>query len=196
MTAPDKGILERVARGISRPGGAAPPGVTSSILTQAAKSYGARPVFDEATVPTGFDPAAAALFEATVEAAFLVANSDGVFDDDERAAFETVVTAACNDQVQATQLHALLADLCAQLADDGIEKRARMVARTITRKEHQLEVLRIAALMAHISGGVSDPERSVLEHLARGFDLEGAAVDRALSEAELALKNGDLASTS
>jgi len=190
MTAPDKSLLERVAHGISRPGRSAPAGVASSILTQAAKSYGARPVFDEATVPTGFDPAAAALFEATIEAAFLVANSDGVFDDDERAAFESVVTSACNGQVQTTQLSALLADLCEQLTDDGIEKRTRMVARTITRRDHQLEVLRIAALMAHISGGVSDPERAVLDHLARGFDLERGDVERALSEAETALSTG------
>jgi tellurite resistance protein len=190
MTAPDKSLLDQVARGISRPGVAAPAGITASILAQAAKSYGARPIFDESTVPTGFDPAAAALFEATVEAAFLVANSDGVFDDDERAAFETVVTAACNDQVQSVQLHALLADLCEQLTHDGIEKRARMVARTVTRRDHQLEVLRIAALMAHITGGVSESERSVLDHLARGFDLDDAALDRALGEAESALVKG------
>jgi tellurite resistance protein len=187
MTAPDKGLLERVARGISRPGRAAPVGITASILAQAAKSYGARPIFDESTTPTGFDPAAAALFEATVEAAFLVANSDGVFDDDERAAFQTVVTAACNNQVQTVQLQALLADLCEQLSHDGIEKRARMVARTITRGDHQLEVLRIAALMAHISGGVHRSERGVLEQLARGFELDQAAVDHALGEAEAAL---------
>ena len=152
MTSPDKSLIERVARGIARQNitGGGP-----SILAQAASSYGARPVVDEATVPTGFDPAAAALFEAVVEAAFLVANSDGVFDDDERAAFQSVVANACGDVVQLSQLDALLADLCEQLAEDGIEKRTRMVARTITKSEHQLEVLRIAALMAHISGGVS-----------------------------------------
>ena len=188
MTAPDKGLLDRVARGISRPGGTAPSNVTTSILAQAATSYGARPVVDEATVPTGFDPAAAALFEATVEAAFLVANSDGVFDDDERTAFQSVVAEACNYLVQEDQLQALLADLSEQLAEDGIEKRARMVARTIVRRDHQLEVLRISALMAHISGGVSDHERSVLEHLARGFDLDSDAVARALTEAETVLK--------
>ncbi len=189
MTAADKGLLERVARGISRPGLSAPTGVTSSILAQAARSYGARPILDEATVPTGFDPAAAALFEAIIEAAFLVANSDGVFDDEERAAFESVVTTACFDQVQPAQLQALLADLCEQLALDGIEKRARMVGRTITRRDHQLEVLRIAALMAHISGGVSEPELSVLAHLAHGFDLGPGAVDHALAEAQAALSN-------
>jgi tellurite resistance protein len=189
MTVPDKSLLERVARGISRPGDASPAGVTGSILAQAAHSYGARPIFDEATVPTGFDPIAAALFEATVEAAFLVANSDGVFDSDERAAFESVVTSACNDEVQPLQLQALLADLCKELAEDGIEKRTRILAKTITRRDQQLDVMRIAALMAHISGGVSESELSVLDHLARGFELDEGAVARALAEAEAALKN-------
>ncbi len=188
MTVPDKGLLERVARGVSRPGEAAPAGVTSSILAQAASSYGARPVVEESTVPTGFDPAAAALFEATVEAAYLVANSDGEFDPEEQGVFQSVVVEACNNLVQPSQLGALLADLREQLAEDGIEKRARMVARTITRRDHQLEVLRIAALMAHASGGVSEPERHVLAELARGFDLGADAVDRALAEAESALK--------
>jgi len=188
MTAPDKGLLDRVARGIARPGGSAPSNVTTSILAQAATSYGARPVVDEATVPTGFDPQAAALFEATVEAAFLVANSDGVFDDDERSAFQSVVAEACNYLVQEDQLEALLSDLSESLAEDGIEKRTRMVARTIVRRDHQLEVLRIAALMAYISGGVSTHERHVLEHLARGFDLDSTAVERALIEAESVLK--------
>jgi tellurite resistance protein len=190
MTVQDKTLLERVAHGISRPGISAPTGITSSILAQAARSYGARPIVEEATTPTGFDPAAAALFEAIIEAAFLVANSDGVFDDDERAAFQTVVSIACKDQIQALQLQALLADLCEQLAEDGIEKRTRMVARTIVRIDHQLEVLRIAALMAHISGGVSAPERAVLEQLARDFDVDAAAVDNALAEAETALQQG------
>lgn len=187
MTSPDKSLIERVARGIARQNSTAG---GPSILAQAASSYGARPVVDEATVPTGFDPAAAALFEAVVEAAFLVANSDGVFDDDERAAFQSVVAEACGDVVQLSQLDALVADLCEQLAEDGIDKRTRMVARTITKAEHQLEVLRIAALMAHISGGVSEQERTVLEQLARGFGLEEQVVHEALSESEGVLAAG------
>jgi tellurite resistance protein len=188
MTAPDKGLLDRVVRSIARLGGTVPSKARRSILAQAAMSYGARPIVDESTLPTGFGPAAAALFEATVEAAFLVANSDGVFDDDERVAFQSVVTEACNNLVQGEQLDALLTDLCEQLAQDGIAHRAKMVARTIVRRDHQLEVLRIAALMAHISGGVSSHERAVLEHLGRGFDLDMGAVDSALSEAASVLE--------
>jgi tellurite resistance protein len=187
MSLADKSLIARVVRGISRPGADAPPGVSASILAQSAASYGARPIVDEATVPTGFDPAAAALFEAVVEAAFLVACSDGVFDDDERAAFQTVVAEACDNTVQSPQLEALLADLDEQLAEDGMDKRARMVARIVTRVDHQHEVLRIAALMAHILGGVSDSERAVLEQLATGFALEPNAVEHALGQAEIVL---------
>jgi len=190
MTAPDRDLLERVVRAIRRPGGSAPTNVKGSILAQAASSYGARPVVDEATVPTGFDPAAAELFEATVETAFLVANANGIFSDDERIAFRTVIAEACNNQVQHTQLDALIADLIEQLNADGMEKRARMVSRTISRRDHQNEVLRIATLMAHIAGGVGEAQRKVLEALVRCFDLDSGAVDSALREAERALSSG------
>jgi tellurite resistance protein len=188
MAALDKSLLERVAQCIAQPGSGAPSGVKTSILKQSAASYGARPVLEEATVPTGFDPQAAVLFEAVVEAAYLTASSDGVFDDDERLAFESVVAAACDNAVQVAQLDALIADLREQLAEDGVEKRARILGRAIARRDHQLEVLRIASLMAHISGGVSEHERSVLEQIARGFDLPSGSVDRALMQAEVALR--------
>jgi tellurite resistance protein len=162
--------------------------VRTSILKQSAKSYGARPIFEEATVPTGFDPQAAVLFEAVVEAAFLVASCDGVFDEEELLAFKSVVEAACENGVQVAQLDALLHDLREQLSEDGMEKRTRTIGRAIRRRDHQLEVLRIGALIAHISGGVSEHERSVLEQLARGFDLPGGSVDHALMQAETALQ--------
>lgn len=188
MTVAEKNLLERVALGMSRPGASTPAGTKSSILAQAASSFGAAPIVDEATVPTGFDPVAAALFEAVVEAAFLVANSDGDFDADERAAFQSVVLHACDNVVRADQLDALLEDFATQLEEDGLEKRASMVSRTVTRSDQQREVLRIAALMAHASGGIAETERGVLAALARGFALDATAVDAALAEAEQALR--------
>jgi tellurite resistance protein len=49
-------------------------------------------------------------------------------------------------------------------------------------------VLRIAALMAHISGGVKQAERDVLQLLAQGMKLGPDAVDGALVQAERALR--------
>jgi hypothetical protein len=111
--------------------GTAEPGEKNSILTRAAKLYGTRPTGDEDTPPTGFDPAAAALFEALVEGAFLVAHADGEFDADERATFEQVVLAATDHHLDAGQVAALLSDLESSYLEDGAERRIQFVARTV-----------------------------------------------------------------
>lgn len=163
-----------------------------SILTLAAAAYGARPT-NEATVPTGFDPHAAILFECIVEGAFLVAAADGVVDDEERRTFERVVTVACGGAVSTRHISDLVADLEAQLAEDGLDTRVKRLAeglvvrKGVSREEHAREVLRIAALMAHVSEDVSDVERSVLEKIATAFGLEPGAVDAALVDVRRAL---------
>jgi tellurite resistance protein len=139
-------------------------------------------------MPTGFDPQAAALFESIVEAAFLVANADGVFDENEQLAFRTVVLQACKGAVTPAALEALLADLADQLHEDGLDSRIEMVALAIYRPEHQLEVLRIAAFIALASGGISDPERNVIEKLSRAFHLSESDVDSVLLEAQEAIE--------
>ena len=162
----DDSLLGRVATKLSEPPSYADQGQKGSILTVAAASFGAKPTTDDVTQPTGFDSEAAALFEAVVESAYLVAHADGEFDDAERAAFEHVVVTACQGAVGEGQIHALLEDLADQLEEDGVDKRVNMVSRTISKPDHQQEVLRVAALLAQVSGGVSDVEREVLQKLA------------------------------
>ncbi|WP_437837461.1 tellurite resistance TerB family protein [Sorangium sp. So ce1153] len=183
MSAPIDRRPRGVAPGAPRPGSETPRARVASILAQAARAYSARPPIEDITMPTGFDPAAVALFETIIEAAFLVANADGHFDEAERKRFQDIVVDACQNLVHEKQIEALIADLCEMLAEDGMEKRVSMVARTIGRTEHQREVLRVAAFMAHASSGVSAPERGVLEQLARGFKLDAATVDEALAQA-------------
>jgi tellurite resistance protein len=176
-------LLARVARAAPVPVASPEPGRTGSILSLAAASYGSRPSGD-ATVPTGFDPLAVALFEAIVEGAFLVANADGVFDDEERRTFERVVVAACGETVAPAQIASLVADLRDQLEEDGADRRIEAIARSITKKEHAYEILRIAALLAYVSEDVSEVERQVLGKLARRMDIGEREVDAALSEAK------------
>lgn len=183
----DEDLLGRVATKLSEPPSYAEAGQKGSILTVAAASFGSKPTEDESTQPTGFDPEAAALFEAVVESAFLVAHSDGHFDETERAAFEHVVVTACQGAVMDGQIHALIEDLSDLLSEDGPDKRVEMVAKTISRADHQQEVLRVAALLAHVSGGVSDVERALLCKLQKSFGLDDSALARALAEAESAL---------
>jgi tellurite resistance protein len=177
-------LLAKIARTPRTTAEIAPGG--RSILTIAASSYGSRPV-DEGTVPTGFDLFAAALFESIVEAAYLVATADGVFDDDERQTFERIVTAACSGAVGQGQIASLVADLADQLAEDGLERRVQRLGEGIQREEQAVEVLRIAALIAQASEDVSDVERSTLESLALACRLPAGAVDRALAEVKASL---------
>lgn len=180
-------LLDKVAKRIAAPADDAPNGVKASILAVAAGSYGARPRDEEVTVPTGFDPSAAALFEAIVEAAFLVTTADGELDPTERDAFRHVVAQACQGAVSDDQIVALLSDLADQLAEDGLQKRIEMVGRTISKEEHQREVLRIAGFLAWISGGVSEVERGVLVAMAKAFGLEDGAVEAELQRVAIAL---------
>src|SRR5579859_1584517 len=162
MSVADERLLEKVAKGLMVPWAGGDPTSQGSILTVCAGVYGARPVTDETTIPTGFDPQAAALFEAIVEAAYLVATADGVLDDSEREAFVQVVIEACDGAIDEDIVHNLLSDLGDQLKEDGLDRRIAQLGRTVTKLEHQREVLRIAGLLAHVSGGVSDAERAVL----------------------------------
>ena len=182
MAAGNDDTIKKVVARLSQPPKYAD-GVRGSILAVAAASYGSRPTDDEdVTQPTGFDPEAAALFEAVVESAYLVANADGEFDDTEKTAFQHVVLAACTGSVAKRQIEALLADLADQLEEDGMDKRIDMVSRTISRPEHAREVLKVAALLAAVSAGVSAEERSVLDKLASKFGLGSEEIETALSE--------------
>jgi tellurite resistance protein len=157
-----------------------------SILCLAAASYGARPSRD-ATVPTGFDPATVALFEALVEGAYLVANADGVFDEDERRVFERVVAASCGGKVTPDQITALVADLHDRMRNDGMELRIAAIATAATKRAQACEILRIAALLAQASNDVSDSERAMLDRIATACGLSALDVDSALAGVRILL---------
>src|SRR5260221_8523467 len=143
MSVADERLLQKVARGLSMPWAGAKTGAVS-ILSVAAGVYGARPVTDETTVPTGFDPRAAALFESIVEAAYLLATVDGVLHDSQREAFAQVVIEACGGAIDETQLDRLLSDLRDQLSEDGLERRIGAVGASVGKPEQQREGLRVA----------------------------------------------------
>jgi tellurite resistance protein len=187
MSVADERLLEKVARGLSEPWAGGDRAAQGSILAVSAGVYGARPVTDETTIPTGFDPQAAALFEAIVEAAYLVATADGILDDSEREAFAQVVIEACGGAVDETTVHNLLADLGDQLEEDGLDRRVAALGSAVNKLEHQRELLRIAGLLAHVSGGVSSAERAVLDKLAATFRLAPAELDAALDAVKSAL---------
>ena len=161
----------------------------ASILALCAAAYGARPP-EEATVPTGFDPHAVALFETIVEAAYLVANADGTIDEAEKKVFERVVVSACGGTVTAKQLQGLLSDLNDQATEDGVEKRIAAMAAAVQKKEQAMEVLRIAALLADASEGVSEVESAMMRKMAAALGLQEKQVDVAIADVRAALAGG------
>lgn len=184
-------LLAKIARSTraTQAGVIIEPGARSdgpSILSLAAATWGARPG-DEATVPTGFDPRAAVLFEAIVEGAYLVATADGIFDDEEQRTFERIVTAACDGMVAPKHVAGLVSDLAEQLAEDGLERRVAAIASRLERPEHAEEVLRIATLIAHVSDDVSAVERHLLEQLATACKLDRSVIDAALADVKRVL---------
>jgi tellurite resistance protein len=136
---------------------------------------------------------AVVLFEAIVEGAFLVANADGVFDAEERRVFEMVVVAACGGAVASQQITALVGDLADQLEEDGLDRRIETLTGVVVKKEHALEVLRIAGLLALSSEDVSAVERETLEKLAARWDLGPEAVDTALADVKTAMASAGAA---
>jgi len=63
----------------------------------------------------------------------------------------------------------------------------RAIALAVGKPEQRQEVLRIAGLLAHVSGGVSPVEKNVLTKLAVAFHLEPREVDAALEAVKSAL---------
>jgi tellurite resistance protein len=181
-------LLARVARSAAHGGSPLDPVKPVSILSLAAASYGSRPT-EDATVPTGFDPGAVALFEALVEGAYLVATADGIFDDEEQRVFQGLVVAACGGTVAPHQVGALVSDLHDLLEEDGLDGRIERLALTVTKRDHALEVLRVAGVLGQASDDVSEVERVVLCKIAQKCGLESDAVDKALEEVRLALSS-------
>jgi tellurite resistance protein len=184
MPAPDPSFLQKIVDALSQP----PPSMPSSnpLLRSSASSY-AKLSDDDLTPPTGISFDSAALFEAAVEAAFLVANADRDFDDDERSAFESVVLLACGLTGIERRIQHLLTELGNHLESEGMEGRIAAVARQIKRPENADEVLRIAALLAQVSNGIGEEEQQVLSQLGEAMNLSNEQIAAAIAHAQTAL---------
>ena len=161
--------------------------VAASIMATAALSYGARPQGD-VTTPTGFDPSAAALFEALVEVAYLIARADGRFDDEERRTFEGVVVATCGGAVATKEITDLIDELDRRLRTDGLDRRVESLAGCVLKEDHAREILRVGALVARASEGVSAVERDLLVKVAARCGLTSSDVEAALAQASSAME--------
>jgi tellurite resistance protein len=185
MSVPDKDFIDHVKRCIAQAGANAPKGVQVSMFAQAARLSFTQAINDAITAPTGFDPAAAALFEGAVESAYLIATCDGAVDPTEDAILRAVISAG--GPVSDKQVDSLLLGLAKAVAMDGATERLSRLSYMVSKPAHQQEILRIAALVSKASGGVRPAERAVMDKIAQGFSLAPSSVDAAIANADAAL---------
>ncbi len=141
-----------------------------SVMALAGVAYASQPSVD-CTTPTGFDPSAVSLFEAIVEAAFLVATADGIFDNDEREVFSRVLAAAAENAVPRSDINGLIEELGEVLATEGLEGRIAHIAGKVHRPEQKTALLRVALLIALANDVVSETEESVIRRLCTAMDV-------------------------
>jgi tellurite resistance protein len=144
-----------------------------SVIALAAAAYAAQPSVDS-TTPTGFDPFAVTLFESIVEAAFLVATADGVFDADEREVFARIVAASADNALPRSDLNGLIEELADNLAIHGIDKRIARIAESVRRAEHKVALLRVAYLVALANDTISEPEEAIIARLCSALEVSSS----------------------
>ena len=187
MSAPDSTLINQLARCLQASPRHAEAGTYGSIFGVAASAYRFRAERDELTQPTGFDPQAARLFEAILESAYLVSNAGGEFDESRRVALVHLVLRASTGMLRDRQLQGLLEAFRERLAEEGLDRRLESVARSVEKPEHAREVVRAAALLAGVSGGLRPAERGVLQRLSARLNVDDVTLTRALQEASSVL---------
>jgi len=145
-------------------------GRNRSVIALAAAAYASQPSVDS-TTPTGFDPFAVTLFEAIVEAAFLVATADGVFDADEREVFSRIVAASAENALPRSDLNGLIEELAEHLAIDGVDRRVARIAQSVRRPEQKIALLRVAILVALANDTISETEEALIARLCNALEV-------------------------
>lgn len=145
-------------------------GRNRSVIALAAAAYASQPSVDS-TTPTGFDPFAVTLFEAIVEAAFLVATADGVFDADEREVFSRIVAASAENALPRSDLNGLIEELAEHLAIDGVDRRVARIAQSVRRPEQKIALLRVAILVALANDKISETEEALIARLCNAIEV-------------------------
>lgn len=145
-------------------------GRNRSVIALAAAAYASQPSVDS-TTPTGFDPFAVTLFEAIVEAAFLVATADGVFDADEREVFSRIVSASAENALPRSDLNGLIEELAEHLAIDGVDRRVARIAQSVRRPEQKIALLRVAILVALANDTISETEEALIARLCNALEV-------------------------
>lgn len=116
------------------------------------------------------------IFDAVVEAAYLVAAADGTVDSRELDLLKEAVQTISDPELADESLDELLADLADLRSAEGVSARCAAVGQTLLACEAVDEGLYLAASMAYVSQAIARSELGVLEKIAAAAHVSGAQV--------------------
>lgn len=134
----------------------------------------ARQLRHAAAVEGDRDPAL--VFNAVVEAGYLVAAADGSVDPTELATLKSAVRALSEDEVSAEEIDTLVEDLIDLRRSEGEGARCEAVGRALLDSRSAEEGLYLAAAIAYVSAGLDARELAVMERIASAARLPGATL--------------------
>ncbi len=125
-------------------------------------------------VADGGDPAL--LFNAVVEAGYLVAAADGTVDATELATLKRAILVLAGDELATDELDALVDDLIDLRKSEGEVSRCRAVGELLAAHKSADDGLYLAAAIAYASNGLDRSELGVLERIATAAGVSTAAL--------------------
>lgn len=120
------------------------------------------------------DPAL--LFNAIVEAGYLVAAADGQVDDTELATLKNAVQIISDGDISADEIDTLVEDLIDLRRSEGETARCKAVGQSLADSKAAEEGLYLAAAIAYVSAGLDERELAVMEHIASAARLSTASL--------------------
>lgn len=122
----------------------------------------------------GRDPSL--LFNATVEAAFLVATADGHIDEEELTLLKAAVLALSEDLITRSEIDDLIEDFVELRSREGASARATAVGQMLKEQRGAAPGVKLASALAYVSGGLDYRELHVLEQVAEAAGLTADAL--------------------
>jgi tellurite resistance protein len=125
-------------------------------------------------LPGGGDPAL--LFNAVVEAGYLVAAADGAVDPAELGTLRQAVAVLTDGDMSADEIAMLVADLVDLRKSEGEAARCKSVGEVLAAANASEQGLYLAAAIAYASGGLDARELGVMEKIAAAARVPGSVL--------------------
>lgn len=112
----------------------------------------------------------------------LVANADGVVDEEEIDTLRRILGPMLGEEIEAEIVGFLIDASIRVIQADGVEARARLVSEILLDCDAVEQGIKVALGVAFASNGFSDAERGVIEKLARGAGLPDARLQELVTK--------------